>query len=117
MYYKSEVAVQYFIRDDDDMYRKEFLYVFGMDSYNSEQVCKVMDELYDYTKESENFMGLYVVVREIYGNELTNEDMFAYLFSFDYFHRFHECIRLFVNEKESHVLHIEDLKKSISNKK
>ena len=75
----------------DEVYRNEFLYIFGLTDYNDEKMAFELDELYNKLKTSPFF-------REIMKKsaaELMSEDEhfgIALMYSYEYMYLTHKCV-------------------------
>jgi hypothetical protein len=68
-------------------------------NYDEEQMARSMDFIYEKTKNHALFQTLYQHgAAKMFS--LNNEIGLAVLCSYDYFHLFHQCLRVFVQENE-----------------
>lgn len=105
--YKFDYKLTYSIKDEeinDTFYRKDIIHVFNLTNFfNSE---KINDELF-FKKLSDNVHNMYlkykehkqisIILKKIKENlrfpfELTNDMLFMYLFRYDLFYYFHNCL-------------------------
>jgi len=100
--------------ESDLCYKMQFLQAFGLDGeYDSEQIEKITNSLYEELKEEETFKILIEKIKKIMnkrmsvvgflnGSEesnLTDSDIFCFVFSYEYFYKFHREYSLWKNKK------------------
>ena len=76
-------------------YQSQFLQAFNTDTYDDNIINKTTQYLYDELKDTESFKSLISKIKIKFKNNLflanMNEDkeLVCFLFSYDYFHKFH----------------------------
>ena len=76
----------------DELYQKEFLEVFGLETYNDSEVSMRMHDL--YLRHGAYFGNIleYVSVTQILPIKLTPKQCFPFLFSWEFFHLTHDVL-------------------------
>lgn len=100
--------------ESDLCYKMQFLQAFGLDGeYDSEQIEKITNSLYEELKEEETFKILIDKIKKRMNNRmnvvgflngseesnLTDGDIFCFVFSYEYFYKFHREYSLWKNKK------------------
>lgn len=100
--------------DSDLCYKMQFLQSFGLDGeYDSEKIEKITNSLYEELKEEETFKILIDKIKKRMNNRmnvvgflngseesnLTDGDIFCFVFSYEYFYKFHREYSLYKNKK------------------
>lgn len=100
--------------ESDLCYKMQFLQAFSLDGeYDSEQIEKITTSLYEELKEEETFKILIEKIKKrmnkrmnvvgfLNGTEesnLTDADIFCFVFSYEYFYKFHREYSLYKNKK------------------
>ena len=95
-----------FLGDKQDIqYKKEFLSVFYLNKYEEKKIEKSRTAVFNRYKHNVQLNYIFNNFKENQKRipfELSNETIFCFLFSFDYFCYFHRCLsELYVYEKIS----------------
>ena len=95
-----------FLGDEEDIqYKKDFLDVFYLDNYEEKKIEKTSSEVFNRYKDNVQLQSIFSNFKENQKSipfELSNETIFCFLFSFDYFCYFHRCLgELYIYEKIS----------------
>ncbi len=100
--------------DSDLCYKMQFLQSFGLDGeYDSEKIEKITNSLYEELKEEETFKILIDKIKKRMNNRMnvvgflngseesniTDGDIFCFVFSYEYFYKFHREYSLYKNKK------------------
>ena len=100
--------------ESDLCYKMQFLQAFGLDGeYDSEKIEKITNSLYEELKEEETFKILIDKIKKRMNNRmnvvgflngseesnLTDGDIFCFVFSYEYFYKFHREYSLYKNKK------------------
>lgn len=100
--------------DSDLCYKMQFLQSFGLDGeYDSEKIEKITNSLYEELKDEETFKILIDKIKKRMNNRmnvvgflngseesnLTDGDIFCFVFSYEYFYKFHREYSLYKNKK------------------
>lgn len=93
-----------FLGDKQDIqYKKDFLSVFYLDNYEEKKIEKVRSEVFNKYKDNCQLKAIFSNFKENHKRfpfDLSNETIFCFLFSFDYFCYFHKCLgELYINKK------------------
>jgi len=96
----------------DDIYRQEFLDIFGIKEYDESIVYKVMNELYLKIKNCTQFKECML---KMAGNlmSIDEEVGLIILFSYDYMHLTHICISEFLENNKISEINMNNLKNVI----
>ena len=97
---------QYLKNDDekDICYKMQFLQAFNISDYDDNTICDITNQLYDELKDNSSFIILLKKLKIKIENrlnfvgflngteesKLNDKDIFYFVFSFDYFHKFHK---------------------------
>ena len=88
-----------FLRDKQDkqdiQYKKDFLSVFYLDKYDEKKIEKVRSEVFIRYKDNNQLKDIFSNFKKYQKSfpfDLSNETIFCFLFSFDYFCYFHRCL-------------------------
>tara|TARA_B100001063_G_C16661580_1_gene501377 strand:+ start:588 stop:929 length:342 start_codon:yes stop_codon:yes gene_type:complete len=100
--YNYEFNVNY---DTMDGYQEQFLKVFNVSSYDENEIARIRQELYQDLNKMKNFTELFEKALSLISleNNDTEWGMLS-LFQYDYFDKFHECIKLFYTNKDDTTL-------------
>ena len=79
--------------NSDELYKKEFLDVFNLETYDEKIINEELDNLYYLQKNVFDIILKYISENHKFPIELTPEQCFPFLFSWEYFHITHECIK------------------------
>jgi len=79
--------------NSDKLYKKEFLDVFNLETYDEKIINEELDNLYYSQKSVFDVILKYISENHKFPIELTPEQCFPFLFSWEYFHITHECIK------------------------
>lgn len=95
-----------FLGDKQDIqYKKDFLSVFYLDKYEEKKIEKSRTAVFNRYKHNVQLKSIFSNFKENQKSipfELSNETIFCFLFSFDYFCYFHRCLdELYIYEKIS----------------
>ena len=95
-----------FLGDQQDIqYKKDFLSVFYLDNYEEKKLEKSRSGVFNRYKDNLQIQSIFSNFKENQKSipfELSNETIFCFLFSFDYFFYFHRCLdELYIYEKIS----------------
>ncbi len=73
------------------VYRQDFLYIFGLEEFNDDEVNKVLIDIYKKIHINGHFQS---IIKAIINKYEVNDDITALmlLYSFDYMHLFHQCM-------------------------
>jgi hypothetical protein len=92
---------------EDIQYKKDFLNVFNLTSYNDKKIEKIRSEmfsLYKNNKQIKNIFNTFKQYQKRIPFVLPDETIFTFLFCFDYFVFFHVCLGdLHLNNKISEL--------------
>ena len=93
-----------FLGDQHDIqYKKDFLSVFYLDNYEEKKIEKSRSEVFNRYKDNLQLQSIFSNFKENqkrFPFELSNETIFCFLFSFDYFCYFHRCLNeLYIYKK------------------
>ena len=122
MYYNTEYKLTYFENDSDTLYRKELLDVFNLKDVDSfDELEKTQNILFNKFKDNILFNEIIkhskITLQKKIPFELSNNTIFCFLFSFDYFYLVHNIIGDLSNtdniSKNNFDLIINKLKKNI----
>ena len=122
MYYNTEYKLTYFENDDDTLYRKELLDVFNLKDIDSfDELEKTQNILFNKFKDNTLFNEIIkhskITLQQKIPLELSNNTIFCFLFSFDYFYLVHNIVGDLSNtnniSKNNFDLIINKLKKNI----
>jgi len=87
--------------NSEEIYRKEFLNVFNLETYDEKIINKELDNL-DYSQKTVFDVILkYFSENHKFPIELTPEQCFPFLFSWEYFNLTHECVKTSNMSKKS----------------
>ena len=93
------------IEKQDEKYQLDFLEVFYLDKYDEKIIEKSRSEVFNRYKNNVQLQTIFSNFKQHqkrFPFELSNETIFCFLFSFDYFYYFHNCLsELYVYEKIS----------------
>jgi len=95
----------------DKLYKKEFLDAFNLETYDEKIINEELDNLYYSQKNVFDVILKYISENHKFPIELTPEQCFPFLFSWEYFHITHKCIKTHDMAKKS--LHLVNLWDSI----
>lgn len=115
--YNYSIKLQYKNLDEDHsdtQYRKELLDVFSLKDYN-EEIIKKQDTLFQQLKDEYTEITKCVINNDRLAliRNVSENDAFMILFSWDYFYENHNLIRAILNNKDRKV--IDKLKKKLIN--
>lgn len=115
--YNYSIKLQYKNLDEehsDTQYRKELLDVFSLKDYN-EEIIKKQDTLFQQLKDEYTEITKCVINNDRLAliRNVSENDAFMILFSWDYFYENHNLIRAILNNKDRKV--IDKLKKKLIN--
>lgn len=115
--YNYSIKLQYKNLDEDHsdtQYRKELLDVFSLKEYN-EEIIKKQDTLFQQLKDEYTEITKCVINNDRLAliRNVSENDAFMILFSWDYFYENHNLIRAILNNKDRKV--IDKLKKKLIN--
>jgi len=79
--------------NSEELYRKEFLNVFNLETYDEKNINKELDNLYFKQKSIFSVILKYFSENHKFPIELTPRQCFPFLFSWEYFYIMHECIK------------------------
>jgi hypothetical protein len=98
----------------DTQYRKELLDVFDMKEYNEEMIVK-QDKLYERLKEEYSEITNYIINNDRLAliRNMTNNDAFMILFSWEYFYDNHNLISAILSQQDKTI--IDNLKEKLMN--
>ena len=100
--------------ESDLCYKMQFLQAFGLDGeYDSDKIEKISNSLYGELKEEETFKILIDKIKKRMNNRmnvvgflnggeesnLTDGDIFCFVFSYEYFYKFHREYSLYKKNK------------------
>jgi hypothetical protein len=73
------------------VYRQDFLYIFGLEEFNDDEVNKELIDIYKKINTNKHFQSIINRILEKYevNDEITS---LMLLYSFDYMYLFHQCI-------------------------
>ena len=77
----------------DILYKKEFLDVFNLETYDEKIINEELDNLYYKQKSAFTEILKYISNNHKFPIELTPEQCFPFLFSWEYFYITHDCIK------------------------
>lgn len=94
-------------------YQMQFLQAFGINQYDSDVIEHITDFLYNQLKHDDGFIELIKKIKAKMGkrlnfvgflngteeSNLTDSDIFCFIFSYDYFYKFHREYSLYKNNK------------------
>lgn len=102
------------VNESDLCYKMQFLQAFGLDGeYDSDKIEKISNSLYGELKEEETFKILIDKIKKRMNNRmnvvgflnggeesnLTDGDIFCFVFSYEYFYKFHREYSLYKKNK------------------
>ena len=114
--YNHSIILDYQNSKDDNIYRKQLLYVFQIDTINSGKLHKEMDEIYNKIKEYIDPLLDILKEKMPYPFDIKKEDYLAVLFSWEYFYLTHELIREIYNNDDKNAPSIKEKKNKLSEK-
>ena len=79
--------------NSEELYRKEFLNVFNLETYDEKIINNELDNLYYSQKSVFDVILKYFSENHKFPIELTPEQCFPFLFSWEYFYITHQCIK------------------------
>jgi hypothetical protein len=105
----TETDKEYFLTD---LYREEFLNIFGLEEYDETKINQVLDELYEKIKDCKE---LKECMLKLASNimSLDEEIGMLFLFSYDYMYLSHICICEFLETGQISQDNISKLKSKI----
>ena len=91
--------------ETDEGYQNHFLKLFGTDDIMSDDVTKVLDEIYNLVKDDEDWKKLLcVLANKFFPIPMVNQDMaLPIAFSFTFMEKTHRCIQEF-KQKNTTIL-------------
>ena len=98
--YNYSVNVHYKnVNYNDNLYRKQILEVFDLKEYNDEIISKKMKELYNKIKDYSQIKQIITILKQFKYSKIfiVNEEeenlYLIFMFSFEYFDLFHNCLK------------------------
>jgi len=94
--YNYSINTTYLTFDDDKQdtqYRKEYLSVFNLETYDENVIMNTVDDLYKKYKDSPQIQKLFIDGKKNCVYSLNDEMTFILMFSFESFHYFHNCLK------------------------
>ena len=79
--------------NSDELYRNEFLDVFNLESYDEKNINEELNNLYYKQQSIFSVILKYFSENHKFPIELTPEQCFPFLFSWEYFYITHQCIK------------------------
>lgn len=77
----------------NELYKKEFLAIFNLETYDEKEINKELDNLYYSQKSVFDVILKYISENHKFPIELTPAQCFPFLFSWEFLHITHECIK------------------------
>ena len=74
----------------DDLYRCQFLQAFCLEEWNGIKINRTMEYIFMVTNQSDEGKAIIKLAQEKYN--VKNDDVMPFLFSYDIFHLFHDCL-------------------------
>lgn len=106
--YKNHNNEIFKMDDGDELshicYQNQLMQIFNISNFNEHLVTKIVEQIYDFFKHFNCIIELIVLIKEQYTSSpialLANNDdaiFFQLLFSYDYFHEFHNYFSHILN--------------------
>ena len=92
--------------ETDEEYQNHFLKLFGTDDIMSEEVTKVLDEIYTLIKNDEDWKTLLcTLASNFFPIPMVNQDMaLPIAFSFTFMEKTHKCLQEFKNNDTTNLV-------------
>ena len=91
--------------ETDEEYQNHFLKLFGTDDIMSDDVTKVLDEIYNLIKDDEDWKKLLCVLANMFFPiPMINQDGITYCLSFTFMGKTHKCIQEFKNNNTTNLV-------------
>ena len=92
--------------ETDEEYQNHFLKLFGTDDIMSDDVTKVLDEVYNLIKNDEDWKSLLcVLANKFFPIPMVNQDMaLSIAFSFTFMEKTHKCLQEFKNNNTTNLV-------------
>jgi len=108
--YNTEFLCTYRLHNDDEyqdtMYRHEYLYAFGLTSYDSDKIMETLEYIYNKLKDNADFIEILEshlhFINE--NNNKNHEIVLQFLFSFHTFNLFHACLTYLLSQDNTGYL-------------
>lgn len=99
--YNINIILTYHEKKDDTLYRKEFLSVFSLPSYDN-KILLEQEKIFNTIKHNNNFKTIIKILKEKanpWPFKLDDMNAFLVLFSYDYFYLTHNMLREYHSSK------------------
>ncbi len=83
-------------KDQNERYKKEILECFNQRDYNYEEIVKIQEHIFKTFEENESFLKLityYQKNQKFIPMNIPLKTCITLLFQFDYFFKFHDCLK------------------------
>ena len=92
--------------ETDEEYQNHFLKLFGADDIMSDEVTKVLDEIYNFIKDNEDWKKLLcILANNFFSIPMINQDMaLPIAFSFTFMEKTHKCLQEFKNNGTTNLV-------------
>ena len=99
-------------KDQNERYKKEILECFNQRDYNYEEIAKIQDHIFNTFKENESFLKLityYQKNQTFIPVNIPLKTCITLLFQFDYFFKFHDCLKDLNKDNKISNINYEDM--------
>lgn len=99
-------------KDQNERYKKEILECFNQRDYNYEEIAKIQDHIFNTFKENESFLKLityYQKNQKFIPMNIPLKTCITLLFQFDYFFKFHDCLKDLNKDNKISNINYEDM--------
>ncbi len=99
-------------KDQNERYKKEILTCFNQRDYNYEEIAKIQDHIFNTFKENESFLKLityYQKNQTFIPVNIPLKTCITLLFQFDYFFKFHDCLKDLNKDNKISNINYEDM--------
>jgi len=114
-FYNPSFLCEYRATENETQYRKEFLRIFNLDSYDESRIIDLQNLLTDLLDKVEEFHKLFMKASEhaakmMMAPNMENDASFGLIimFSYDYLDLFHECVKEYLDNNETVTVTVRD---------
>ena len=114
-FYNSSFLCEYRATENETQYRKEFLRIFNLDSYDETRIIDLQNLLAELLDKVEEFHELFMKASEhaakmMMAPNMENDASFGLIimFSYDYLDLFHECVKEYLDNNETVTVIVRD---------
>lgn len=114
-FYNPSFLCEYRKTNDQTQYRKEFLRIFNLDSYDETKIIDLQNLLTDLLNKVPEFNNLFLKASEhaakiMMAPNMENDVSFGLIimFSYDYLDMFHECVKEYLVNNETVTVTVQE---------